>query len=204
MNEYEMILEQAMQAFIVNHHAGTLSSIEDFLESYPVATHEEILELIEEYLVMEAEFATTDIDPSVLEAVDSSRHHVLDALSLPRVSLRELRKQAGLLPAKLAEHINLPTAVVAHLEGGRITLASLKRHQWDLLVDRLSGVLHRPSNEIAVALRTSAPINNAGVRFSAEDDTVLTEEPFDFIEALEQSPKLTAAMRAEWITDAVK
>src|SRR6266540_3979323 len=197
MSERETILDQAMKAFVAAHRAGTLASVAAFIQNYPAEEHEAILDFIEEYLEMEAELATMAVDPTVLAAVDTARQRVLEELAVPRVSLRVLRKQAGLLPAKMAQLINLPTAVVGHLESGRIILASLTRRQSALLVERLAAALHRTQDEITAALRTLAPAQ-APVRMSAEDDTTLTEEPITFADALEQSPSLTPEMRAEW------
>jgi len=198
MSERETILDQAMKAFVAAHRAGTLASVAAFIQNYPAEEHEAILDFIEEYLEMEAELATMAVDPTVLAAVDTARQRVLEELAVPRVSLRVLRKQAGLLPAKMAQLINLPTAVVGHLESGRIILASLTRRQSALLVERLAAALHRTQDEITAALRTLAPAQ-APVRMSAEDDTTLTEEPITFADALEQSPSLTPEMRAEWL-----
>ncbi len=198
MSERETILDQAMKAFVAAHRAGTLASVAAFIQNYPAEEHEAILDFIEEYLEMEAELATMAVDPTVLAAVDTARQRVLEELAVPRVSLRVLRKQAGLLPAKMAQLINLPTAVVGHLESGRIILASLTRRQSALLVERLAAALHRTQDEITAALRTLAPAQ-APVRMSAEDDTTLTEEPIAFVDALEQSPSLTPEMRAEWL-----
>jgi len=198
MSERETILDQAMKAFVAAHRAGTLVSVAAFIQNYPAEEHEAILDFIEEYLEMEAELATMPVDPGALAAVDTARQRVLEELAVPRVSLRVLRKQAGLLPAKMAQLINLPTAVVGHLESGRIILASLTRRQSALLVERLAAALHRTQDEITAALRTLAPAQ-APVRMSAEDDTTLTEEPITFADALEQSPSLTPEMRAEWL-----
>ena len=198
MSERETILDQAMKAFVAAHRAGTLSSVAAFIQNYPAEEHEAILDFIEEYLEMEAELATMDVDPTVLAAVDTARQRVLEELAAPHVSLRELRKQAGLLPARLAQIINLPTAVVGHLESGRIILASLTRRQSELLVERLAAALHRAQDEITAALRVPAPASTA-LRMSAEDDTTVTEEPIAFANALEQSPSLTPEMHAEWL-----
>jgi len=198
MSERETILDQAMKAFVAAHRAGTLASVAAFIQNYPAEEHEAILDFIEEYLEMEAELATMDVDPTVLAAVDTARQRVLEELAAPRVSLRELRKQADLLPGKMAQLINLPTAVVGHLESGRIILASLTRRQSALLVERLAAALHHTQDEITAALHTLASAQ-APLRMSAEDDTTLTEEPIAFVDALEQSPSLTPEMRAEWL-----
>lgn len=198
MSERETILDQAMKAFVAAHRAGTLASVATFIQNYPAEEHEAILNFIEEYLELEAELATMPVDPSALAAVDTARQRVLEELSAPRVSLRELRKQAGLLPRKMAQLINLPTAVVGHLESGRIILTSLTRRQSALLVERLAAALHHTQDEIAAALRTLASAQ-APLRMSAEDDTTLTEEPITFADALEQSPSLTPEMRTEWL-----
>jgi len=191
-----------MKAFVAAHRADTVSSVAAFIQNYPAEEHEAILDFIEEYLEMEAELATMDVDPTVLAAVDTARQRVLEELAAPRVSLRELRKQASLLPAGLAQIINLPTAVVGHLESGRIILASLTRRQSALLVERLAAALHRTQDEIMAALRVPAPAS-AALRMSAEDDTTVTEEPIAFVDVLEQSPSLTPEMRAEWLDQSI-
>jgi hypothetical protein len=102
----------------------------------------------------------------------------------------------------MAQLINLPTAVVGHLESGRIILASLTRPQSALLVERLAAALHHTQDEIAAALHTLRSAQ-APLRMSAEDDTTLTEEPITFTDALEQSPSLTPEMRAEWLDQSI-
>ena len=198
MSERETILDQAMKAFVAAHRASTLASVAAFIQNYPAEEHEAILDFIEEYLETEAELAMMTVDPTVLTAVDTARQRVLEELSARRVSFRELRRQAGLLPAKIAQLINLPTAVVGHLASGRIILASLTRRQSALLIERLAAALHHTQDEIAAALRTLASAQ-APLRMSAEDDTTLTEEPITFADALEQSPSLTPEMRTEWL-----
>lgn len=200
MSEMELTLEQAMRAFVTASTSGTLESTSTFVQHYPEAIHPELLDFIEEYLLLEVEPMLAEVPADVLAATTAAVERALWEVVEPAPSLTARRKEAGLMPGKLARAVNLPTDFLGLLERGGVQLITIPIQKARLLVDRLAEALNCTTEEIWKSLR--APVLASGVRLSAEDGSTLeVEEPRDFALALRQSAELTPAMRAEWLDE---
>lgn len=193
MSEREELLDQAIQAFAEGHRAGTISSISQFLHDYPSELHIALLDVIEEYLYVEAEMATLEAPPEILAQVDVAYEEAMTQIFTSR-PLTELRKEKGLLLNKIARHVNLPPDFFGLLERGGVTTTSIPPK----LIGRLATTLQCTEQEIKVSLRLPAHMHVT--RLSAGDAAKLeSDTPIDFAEALRRSAGLTPEMRADWL-----
>lgn len=201
MSEQDMVLEQAMRAFVAAHTSGALEHILTFVQQYPADLQPELLDFIEEYLLMEAEPAVDAVPDELLAATAAAAERALGEAMTGAPSLTGLRKERGMLPGKLARAVGLPTDFLGLLERGEVRLLTIPRRKAKLLVERLAQALEHTTDEIWLSLR--APAQAGTVRLSAEDGVALeVGAQRDFAEALRQSAELTPEMRAEWLDEA--
>lgn len=76
----DSLVYEAVRTFITAHKTNTLVSIRQFIDNYPKERHKVILDAIETYLELEAFIATVTVDDTVLAAVISAQHIVLNEL----------------------------------------------------------------------------------------------------------------------------
>ena len=121
----------------------------------------------------------------------------------PAASLTQARKAAGLALVELARRLNLGTDVVQKLEQGRLVAASVPHK----LAARLAEALKLTSEQVWELLRMPPTMQAQPAllrqrtvgKVSAKRQT---PEPQTFAEAIQHSPNMTAAQRADWLNEA--